>query len=110
MDRGTDAAAKRSGKLAPDAERRHKQEMGQCDDLTDEMREHVLPPVGVVLAGAERTKMAFPDETSGKISRRIEWVTEAIPDVLLERISDLNTCHWRRSICAVEAAVLTFSD
>ena len=110
MDLGTDAAAKRLGKLTPDAERRHKQEMGQCNDLTDEMREHVLPPVGVVPAGAERTKMVFKDETSGKLSRTVEWITEAILDVFLERISDANASHWRGSICAVKAAVLTFSD
>ena len=81
-----------------------------ADDLTDETRKHILPPVGVVPAGAKRTKMVFKDETSGKLSRTVEWITEAILDVFLERISDANASHWRGSICAVEAAVLTFSD
>ena len=110
MDLGTDAAAKRLGKLAPDAERRHQQETGQCDDLTDEMCEHVLPTGGPVLAGAKQTKMLFKDEASGKLFRMSGWITEVTLDVFLERISDANASHWRGSICAVEAAVLTFSN
>ncbi len=110
MDLGTDAAAKRLGKLAPDVERRHKQEMGQCDNLTDEMCEHVLPPVSVVLAGAKQTKMLFKDEALGKLFRTSGWITEVTLDVFLERISDASASHQRGSICAVEAAVLTFSD
>ena len=45
MDLAADAEAKTLSKFTPNAEPRDQQEMGRCDDLTDEMCKHILPTV-----------------------------------------------------------------
>ena len=68
----TDAEEKILSKLALNAELRNQQKMCQENDLTDESCEHILPPVGALLAGAKWAETLVKREALRKISMPLQ--------------------------------------